>query len=694
MNLQIPRGFPTTQIPKGLGVVAGLIGGAALVGWYLGFVGPIQWSPKFPLMVCDTAWGVTVGGAGLLALAAGRRRTARAVGLALLGLSLGHLVLNGLAGQAYRDFIPHPELGDLSLLARGTLVRMAPSTAWAFGLLGLAFAFGGAGRWRAWIGATAASLVLLLACASFLGVATGFGFYLWGGVFLGMALPTATAFGALGAGMLAWEWEHTPERWGEWPAWAPVPAAALVLGCALVLGQSHKAELRLIQKAREGERAARCAAHLRDEWQRLSLHLEDLSRDLALRGPHDGGSPEEMIGRFLNHHPGARSLTWVPAAEVDGGWDGEARLTLCSPAREGRRLKMDLEAEVWAGAMLRPILPSGVTARIHSRMPVQLPAAAGTGGATFQSFDADGLSGVLELGPDPSSWLAGRSNALGGLVTGLLLAILVGGLVRSVQGGGERAARLGVEMKARLKAEQRQQEFLAIVSHELRTPLTAIQGALKLLRHLAAETLGPKDLELVDMADRNSMKLLRLVNDLLDMEKLSRGRTTLVPKVIEVGALVRVALSNHEPTFRARGIRGLFDGPGGEAWIQGDPDRLEQVVANLLSNATKFSRSGGDVTAAVRVAAEEVRLEIRDQGPGIPVAFRGQIFQPFTQAEGANVRREGGSGLGLAISKALVEAMGGRIGFESEEGKGTTFWLTFPAMAPPIQGVPAGPDLG
>jgi len=198
---------------------------------------------------------------------------------------------------------------------------------------------------------------------------------------------------------------------------------------------------------------------------------------------------------------------------------------------------MDLEAEVWAGAMLRPILPSGVTARIHSRMPVQLPAAAGTGGATFQSFDADGLSGVLELGPDPSSWLAGRSNALGGLVTGLLLAILVGGLVRSVQGGGERAARLGVEMKARLKAEQRQQEFLAIMSHELRTPLTAIQGALKLLRHLAAETLGPKDLELVDMADRNSMKLLRLVNDLLDMEKLSRGRTTLVPKVIEVGAL-------------------------------------------------------------------------------------------------------------------------------------------------------------
>ncbi|MBI3132762.1 MAG: HAMP domain-containing histidine kinase [Acidobacteria bacterium] len=614
----------------------------------------------------------------------------RGLGLALLGLGLSHFLLDGLAGQAYRDFIPHPEVGGLSILARGPTVRMAPSTAVAFGLLGLAFAFGGAGRWRAWIGATAASLVLLVACTSFLGVVTGFGFYFWGGIFLGMALPTATAFGVLGGGLLAWEWEHTPERWGGWPAWVPMPAAALVLSCALVLGQSHQAELRLIQKAREVERAARGAAHLRDEWQRLSLQLEDLSRDLALRGPRDGGSPAEKIGRFLNHHPGARSLTWAPAAEADGGWAEQDHLTLFSSAREGRRLKLGLEAEVWAGYMLRPILPSGVTARIHPRRPVELPPAEGAGGTTFQSFDADGFSGVLELGPDPRAWVAGRSNALGGLITGLLLAFLVGGLVRSVQGGRERAARLGVEMKARLKAEQRQQEFLAVVSHELRTPLTAIQGALKLLRHLAAGTLGPKDMELVDMADRNSMKLLRLVNDLLDMEKLNRGRTTLVPKVIEVGALVQVALSNHEPTFRARGIRGLFDGPGGEAWIQGDPDRLEQVVANLLSNATKFSRSGGEVVATVRVAADEARLEIRDQGPGIPEAFRDQIFQPFTQAEGANVRREGGTGLGLAISKALVEAMGGRIGFDSEEGKGTTFWLTFPAMAPPTQGVPEG----
>jgi signal transduction histidine kinase len=273
-------------------------------------------------------------------------------------------------------------------------------------------------------------------------------------------------------------------------------------------------------------------------------------------------------------------------------------------------------------------------------------------------------------------------------MTGLLVAGLVGGLVWSAQDGRERAARLALEVAARTKAERRQQEFLAIVSHELRTPLTAIQGALKLLKHMASGALSQRDLELLDMADRNGEKLLRLVNDLLDMERLSRGQTTLAPKALELGALVRLALSNHEPTFRSRGISGRYEAAEGEVWIQGDPLRLEQVVANLLSNATKFSRAGGEVVAAVGLVAGEARLEIRDQGEGIPDAFRDRIFQPFTQAEDANVRREGGSGLGLAISKALVEAMGGAIGFESEAGRGSTFWMTFPLLAPPTEGVP------
>jgi len=239
----------------------------------------------------------------------------------------------------------------------------------------------------------------------------------------------------------------------------------------------------------------------------------------------------------------------------------------------------------------------------------------------------------------------------------------------------------GRDITAQLEAERMKKEFTSTLSHELRTPLTSIIGSLQLIN---AGVLGdvPKDVgELTEVAERNGQRLLDLINDILDIEKIESGKLTLMPEVIRVDELVREAMVLNKgfgDRFKVR-----FE-PRGELVsdeVTADRKRLLQVMTNLLSNAAKFSPEGETVEISTEQAADRLRVAVHDRGPGIPEAFRSRIFGRFNQADSTATRQKGGTGLGLAICKRLVELMHGQIGFQDRDGGGTTFWFELPRHA-------------
>jgi signal transduction histidine kinase len=221
-------------------------------------------------------------------------------------------------------------------------------------------------------------------------------------------------------------------------------------------------------------------------------------------------------------------------------------------------------------------------------------------------------------------------------------------------------------------------EFVSTVSHELRTPLTSIYGALDLLAGGALGELPDNVRQLIDMALKNSQRLNNLINDLLDMEKIAAGKLdfdmvtqALMPLIDHALEVNQVYGAQHQVTFR---VIERAD----EINVRADGHRLIQVLSNYLSNAAKFSPPQADVDVAVRLIGEHVRVSVRDHGPGVPIAFRKRIFEKFSQADSSDTRQNEGTGLGLAITRELVEHMGGKVGFESVEGDGSTFFVDLP----------------
>lgn len=254
---------------------------------------------------------------------------------------------------------------------------------------------------------------------------------------------------------------------------------------------------------------------------------------------------------------------------------------------------------------------------------------------------------------------------------------------RDARGYAVRMIGTNTDISERKRVEQLKSEFLATVSHELRTPLTSISGALGLVRSGALGALPEKMLPLLDIASRNSQLLTRLINDLLDMEKLAAGKMRFDLQTQALMPLVEQAIESARPYAQQYGVTLLLAQRADAARVRVDGGRLQQVLGNYLSNAAKFSPQGAQVDVAVRMAGEMARVEVIDHGPGIAEEFKQRIFEKFSQADASNTRQKGGTGLGLAISRELIERMHGRVGFESQEGHGSLFYFELPLVQEP-----------
>ncbi|AHY44982.1 PAS domain S-box protein [Stutzerimonas decontaminans] len=233
------------------------------------------------------------------------------------------------------------------------------------------------------------------------------------------------------------------------------------------------------------------------------------------------------------------------------------------------------------------------------------------------------------------------------------------------------------DITERKRIERMKSELVSIVSHELRTPLTSISGALGLIVGGAAGETSPNMQKMLDIAHQNSLRLGRLVDDLLDMDKLVAGKMELSLREHSLQLQLQLAADANRGYAAKHGVH-LELSPVPTVQLTADDDRLQQVLANLISNAVKFSPAGGTVLLGGERRGDWVRLWVRDQGPGIAPEFHARIFQKFSQADSSDTRQKGGTGLGLAISKELIEHMHGRIGFDSEPGHGACFWCELP----------------
>ena len=271
-------------------------------------------------------------------------------------------------------------------------------------------------------------------------------------------------------------------------------------------------------------------------------------------------------------------------------------------------------------------------------------------------------------------------------------------LIRSAMRGRNRQYELRDLLKALADAREEAEaanrlkdEFLATLSHELRTPLNAILGWTTMLRD---GNVQPKHvMRALDTIHRNATAQVQIVNDLLDVSSIVRGNVQLTPKMLPVGPVVAFAVESITPTAEAKGVAIRASVSDTPVFVWADPDRLQQVLWNLLANAVKFTPAGGRVDVRVAATAGDVSISVTDTGTGIPPHFLPHVFERFRQADGSPTRPHGGLGLGLAIVRQLVELHGGRMQAESDgEGKGAIFTVHLPVRRPDARSVKTVPS--
>ena len=236
---------------------------------------------------------------------------------------------------------------------------------------------------------------------------------------------------------------------------------------------------------------------------------------------------------------------------------------------------------------------------------------------------------------------------------------------------------IGLDVTARREAEQAKEELVNVVSHELRTPLTAIKGAISLLAHgVVTDREGQQ--ELLQIASDNVDRLRRLLDDLLDSRKLASGAVELALARVDLVQLVERAIALHQPAATPCEVTLVLASAPPQLPVLADAPRVLQVLSNLLSNAVKHSPRGGKVHVTVAEGEGCARVDVADEGLGVPPAFVSRIFGRFEQADGSDARAVGGTGLGLHIAKTLVEAHGGRLGLDTSVQRGARFFFELP----------------
>jgi PAS domain S-box-containing protein len=233
-----------------------------------------------------------------------------------------------------------------------------------------------------------------------------------------------------------------------------------------------------------------------------------------------------------------------------------------------------------------------------------------------------------------------------------------------------------LDVSERREVERLKKEFVATVSHELRTPLTSIRGSLTLLNVGALGALPDQAKKVVALAERNTIRLITLINDILDIEKIESGKLDMVFDTVPIASVVDRSVEAVKSFAEQQEIK--LEVKPSQSTVFADGDRLVQVIVNLLSNAVKFSPTGSTVTVAVEEIPNWIEVKVIDHGRGIPAKYKELLFQRFQQVEHADSKKKGGTGLGLAICKGIIEQHGGSIGVDSEEGKGATFWFRIP----------------
>jgi signal transduction histidine kinase len=233
------------------------------------------------------------------------------------------------------------------------------------------------------------------------------------------------------------------------------------------------------------------------------------------------------------------------------------------------------------------------------------------------------------------------------------------------------------DISERRRSERLKSDFVSTVSHELRTPLTAIRGALGLLTGPLSGGLSDRAMGMMLLADRNAKRLAELINDLLDVDKIESGRMTFHLGPVDLNSLAREAAETNHSFAIDREVTMAVGCTAEPVVVHADGGRILQVMANLVSNAAKFSPARAMVTITVERSGRAARVSVHDAGQGIPPEFQPRIFDKFAQAASGDARMNRGSGLGLTISKAIVEGHGGTIGFETRPGS-TTFSFSLP----------------
>jgi PAS domain S-box-containing protein len=221
-------------------------------------------------------------------------------------------------------------------------------------------------------------------------------------------------------------------------------------------------------------------------------------------------------------------------------------------------------------------------------------------------------------------------------------------------------------------------QLVSTVSHELRTPLTSIRGSLGLLATGVLGALTPEATRIVNIAERNVIRLVTLINDILDLERAGSGGMMMAMSHTPLKPVIDRALESLGAMVHAQQTS-VLNQVGPEVHVLGDASRLVQVVVNLLSNAVKFSPAGAEVEVCAEARGPMMRVEVRDRGPGVAREYRDVIFEPFRQAEATDSRQKGGTGLGLAICRAIVQQHEGQMGVDDRDGGGSVFWFTVPA---------------